>query len=246
MKRSAVIGLVMLGSCGGSGGSGDPDLCGTDVVTPVDGDGCCTQGANATNDSDCAPVCGNDVQEAGESCDDGNTAAGDGCDGSCVVEAVATAFRVDTMTLADPHPFAAGLLDVSGTVNGLLTDAITKDGSDPADGLLDLSIVPVFRPIDQGAAAATPLDIVFAECGAPVESTQCTRPATGTVVATTATNSASCLAPLADTTGGYDPAVVTPSAPCFSSAPASFDVTLGGIVLPLQDARIAATSCPRT
>jgi len=37
------------------------------------------------------------------------------------------------------------------------------------------------------------------------------------------------------------PAVITPAAPCFSSASASFDVTLGGIVLPLKDARIAAT-----
>jgi cysteine-rich repeat protein len=31
-------------------------------------------------------VCGNSVQEAGEGCDDGNMAAGDGCDASCASE----------------------------------------------------------------------------------------------------------------------------------------------------------------
>ena len=35
----------------------------------VDGDGCCAPGCNATNDSDCTPICGNGVVEAGETCD---------------------------------------------------------------------------------------------------------------------------------------------------------------------------------
>ncbi|MFC1655311.1 DUF4215 domain-containing protein [Patescibacteria group bacterium] len=33
-------------------------------------------------------VCGNNIKEAGELCDDGNTVSGDGCDSSCQVEAV--------------------------------------------------------------------------------------------------------------------------------------------------------------
>jgi hypothetical protein len=33
------------------------------------GDGCCPDGCNSTNDGDCAPVCGNSVVEAGETCD---------------------------------------------------------------------------------------------------------------------------------------------------------------------------------
>lgn len=36
-----------------------------------------------------APVCGNAVLDAGEQCDDGNTAAGDGCSASCQVEVAA-------------------------------------------------------------------------------------------------------------------------------------------------------------
>ena len=42
------------------------------------GDGCCPSDANATNDSDCPPRCGNGVQESGEACD-GTT----GCDAHC-------------------------------------------------------------------------------------------------------------------------------------------------------------------
>jgi cysteine-rich repeat protein len=48
------------------------------------GDGCCPSGCNATNDSDCAAVCGNGVVEPGEICDDGNTMNGDGCDPTCM------------------------------------------------------------------------------------------------------------------------------------------------------------------
>jgi hypothetical protein len=41
------------------------------VEAPFNGDGCCPPGANSTNDSDCPPVCGNAVIEAGEECDSG-------------------------------------------------------------------------------------------------------------------------------------------------------------------------------
>jgi hypothetical protein len=42
------------------------------------GDGCCPQGADASRDGDCAPVCGNGVREGDEQCD------GDAdCDGGC-------------------------------------------------------------------------------------------------------------------------------------------------------------------
>ncbi len=57
-----------LEACGGSGG-------------PMNG--CCPAGCNANNDPDCQPVCGNGVIEAGEVCDDHNTANGDSCDPTC-------------------------------------------------------------------------------------------------------------------------------------------------------------------
>jgi hypothetical protein len=65
-------------SCtGGSGcsrrmlsGSGCAVECKTVEITERKGsDGCCPEGANATNDSDCKAMCGNRVVESGEKCD---------------------------------------------------------------------------------------------------------------------------------------------------------------------------------
>jgi hypothetical protein len=40
-------------------------------------DGCCPDGANATTDGDCMPICGNGVREAGEDCDGGTACTAD-------------------------------------------------------------------------------------------------------------------------------------------------------------------------
>jgi hypothetical protein len=52
-------------------GSGCQTRCVERRLTASTGskDMCCPSGANATTDSDCTPVCGNDVTEAGERCD---------------------------------------------------------------------------------------------------------------------------------------------------------------------------------
>jgi len=39
------------------------------ITTCTGGDGCCPSGCNAVNDRDCQPKCGNNVVEAGETCD---------------------------------------------------------------------------------------------------------------------------------------------------------------------------------
>jgi cysteine-rich repeat protein len=39
------------------------------ITAPIEGDACCPDGANATTDGDCEPICGNGVVEAGEGCD---------------------------------------------------------------------------------------------------------------------------------------------------------------------------------
>jgi cysteine-rich repeat protein len=59
------------------------------VTAPAHGDGCCPANGsgNGNTDDDCPSVCGNDVIEPGELCDDGGTAANDGCGATCQIEA---------------------------------------------------------------------------------------------------------------------------------------------------------------
>jgi len=65
-----------------------PTGCGNGIVT--DGEECDDGGESADCDADCsAVVCGDGVvnQAAGEACEDGNSADGDGCDANCTVTA---------------------------------------------------------------------------------------------------------------------------------------------------------------
>ena len=56
--------------------------CGhTPITTPISGDRCCPPGATNATDSDCPPVCGNNVVERGENCD------GPSCPTACPVPA---------------------------------------------------------------------------------------------------------------------------------------------------------------
>lgn len=71
---TAASDCVSLNTCSVGRLAGDASVCSARCVFDpvslcVGGDGCCPSGCNANSDSDCAPVCGNDVREAGESCD---------------------------------------------------------------------------------------------------------------------------------------------------------------------------------
>lgn len=172
-------------------------------------------------------------------------ACGSGSDGDSDAgsDVAPTAFRFTSLSLRDPHTFALNkAVDVTGTVNNLVADGIAMDGDDPPDGLLDLSILVAFSPLDQNGES-TPLQVVFADCTAPADSTSCSPSDTLEPVDATATNDAAdpCLEPLADTTGGYTPDIATPAAPCFASDATAFDIVLGGISLSMEDASIAGT-----
>jgi len=73
----------------GSAGSCNARCTYPAITAPANNDGCCPNvpAANANNDNNCAPRCGNSVIESGELCDDGARLANDGCDANCQIEA---------------------------------------------------------------------------------------------------------------------------------------------------------------
>ncbi len=214
------------------------------ITMPVNGDGCCPMGATSLTDNDCMPVCGNRAVEMGETCDDGNTIAGDGCDAMCRREAAATAFRLNSLTLKDPHAFTRVFVcvDITSQLNMQFRDAITTDTDMPPDGQLDLSIASVFRPLDQ-AAATNNADLTFPDCTAPIATTMCTLPAGATRTPVIARNMAAgtCLGLLPMTTRASYGAITTPMGPCFVTDATPFTVNVGGVMITLSEAQFAAT-----
>jgi len=204
---------------GPGGKTDDPTDSGSDAGSTVDGAAAADAGVDAGTEA---------AADAGTEVD--------------ALEVEATAFRVVEMTLADPHLFAYGWFDVTGQVNDMIATSSNSDASDPPDGLLDVSVVAVLRPVDSTPDATAELDVVMADCTAPVETTTCQAPAEGVSASTTATSyEDDCLAPYAGTTGGYSPGVVTPEGPCFASGEFDLTVTLGGVVLNLEYVRFGAS-----
>ncbi len=218
-------------------------------------DGCCPAGCNANTDGDCSSTCGNGVLEPGEDCDAGPNGSPT-CSTSCTSASVA--FRLNDLNIRDPHIYAnlpfLGCSDITDSVpfnlapsiNQLLEDTIVCDGdcadTSDDDGFLDLSFVLEFVPFSQVNGANGQITVFEADCAAPLSSTQCS-PTSGGVaqVGTYANANTTCLAPLPNTTRPYSPAITSASGPCFSSDSVTLNVTVSGIVIPLQDVRVAAT-----
>ncbi len=160
--------------------------------------------------------------------------------------AAKTAFRISDMDWRDPHMFVnfIGCRDITDTLlggfafNPYLQTLIQTDGD--SDGMLDLSYLIIFDPLDQSAGGGT-ATFAMSECTAPMAGTTCDsliNPIVGTY-----TNMAStCLSTIAGTTHPYTPAVVSTSAPCFVlplGTLSGFDV--GFTHLTLYDAYLAGT-----
>ncbi|HVV83099.1 MAG TPA: DUF4215 domain-containing protein, partial [Kofleriaceae bacterium] len=220
------------------------------INAPMNGDGCCPAGANSLNDSDCLPRCGNGLLEAGEQCDDGNLVNGDACTNACTLQP--TAFRMSDLDLRDPHVFVVplvGCADVTDQpVGGFAVNPqiqMNIQGDADGDGVLDLSPTLVFRPLAQSGAGQM-LEFHFARCTTPFANPSC-GPGTQLPVLTQSTNmpAGTCLSTVASTVHTmptvYNPAITTPSGPCFVTSPVSLTITLSGVQVPLHDARIAAT-----
>jgi hypothetical protein len=164
--------------------------------------------------------------------------------------AVETAFRLSDLDIRDPHFYAVvpifGCTDLTDLalggagINPNLQAAITTDGD--GDGLLDLSYLIVFNPLDQAALGGT-LRFGEADCTAPLASTTC-EPGPSPLQSITYQNGnvGTCLGEVPGTTVfPYSPPIATPSAPCFVTDPATVTLVLSGIGIPLRNSRIAAT-----
>jgi cysteine-rich repeat protein len=209
----------------------------TPITAPANGDGCCPRGANANDDNDCRPVCGNGVVEAGEQCDDGNTNNGDGCSSTCQIEVrPPTAFRVNAMSLVDPHIYvsAFGCADVTSTVNSQLATNLTGDANN--DGNYDLSPIAVFKPLDQSAATST-LEFSLGTC--KKDNSGCTSAGSMPYDATETNVATGVCADGAGHNPAYG-AVNTPTNSCFRTDPATLVISLQGVDISLEDANIAA------
>lgn len=164
--------------------------------------------------------------------------------GACPPAAPPTAFRITNLELRDPHLFTSIVLlclDSTNTINDMINDSFIADSD--SDGVLDLSYLLVFRPLDQMSATGS-LDFVFApDCTIPAGAPTCDVGLATTSVALTYSNAptGTCLQTIPGTTSGYAPAITTPSGPCFVTDPSTLALNLGGIIVTLQDAQIAAT-----
>ena len=169
--------------------------------------------------------------------------------------AIPDAFRVDLIELRDPHVFVelapGACFDITDpnvlgiSLNELIADAITMD-SEP-DGLLDVSLLSVFRPLAQPPAPGGIAEIYTADCMPPLGGESCAPGATPPGI-TTYVNQATgtCAVPLAGTTGPenlgtYPPGIATPGAPCYASLPIDTTFNLAGIDIALEDVEQGAT-----
>ncbi len=162
--------------------------------------------------------------------------------------AIPTAFRPDSLVLRDPHTFLPFLScqDITDnpflgiSANGLLDDAVTTD-SDPTDGMLDLSLLAIFRPLDQ-SLDENPGELAFGDCTAPMLDTTCDLTSGSTPQPTAFTNVATgvCLEPHPGTTSAYTPAVAVPTDDCFYSGQVAMNIPFLGTTLAFEDADVAA------
>jgi len=170
--------------------------------------------------------------------------------------APATAFRLDSLALRDPHVivplFTTSCVDVTDppgvagiSANGEIATLIGQDAD--MDGLFDLSLLALFRPLQQPPLPGADIQVTLADCTTPLGSEMCS-PGVNTPSTITYSNQSSgvCGEPLPGTsgpgnTGSYTPGITNSSAPCFGTTPATITFPLGLFDLPLQDVRASGT-----
>jgi len=116
-----------------------------------------------------AQVCGNGLLELGESCDDGNTAAGDCCSSTCVLAPVGVVCRA-AASPCDVAERCTGVLDVCPADSGPAPDSDGDGRCDPLDGCPTVSDPqPLDRDFDGIGDACDPCTNV---AGAEIRTTR--------------------------------------------------------------------------
>ncbi|MBU1070028.1 hypothetical protein KJ975_10720 [Myxococcota bacterium] len=222
------------------------------ITTCTHDDGCCVAGCNALQDNNCPAVCGNSVTEPGETCDDGNLVPADGCDETCHLEGLPVVYRVNWIALRDPHLYIRPLFTcydctdnaVLGTpsVNAQMNTNISTD--EDGDGQLDLSLVLLFRPLDQTAGYTGPAEAGEAVCSPPMASTVCDVDPGNPLRITTISNlgGGTCLEPYASTVRPFTPAIANTYAPpvCFTTDLTDIVLIISGTPVVLRNSQFAA------
>jgi hypothetical protein len=160
------------------------------------------------------------------------------------------AFRIDTIDLRDPHVFipSLGCLDGTVLVNQLVAPQLNNDGD--SDGFLDLSIMALFRPLQEPPLLGSNLDIVLADCTPPTGAETCSPNGNTPQNVSYSTQSVgNCQDPLAGTFGmnnstPYTPPITSTGPPCFKTLSVSISFPFGVFTIPLQDLRASATFVP--
>lgn len=162
------------------------------------------------------------------------------------------AFRFTEMFVRDPHFFVLGLgvlcLDVTDmtpmgpSINEQFNAAINGDDPMMPDDNLDLNLLLLFRPLDQGDGATGDMDFANGVCTVPpieCDIQEGTDPFPTTYVSMAA---GTCLEP--DPThlssANYNPQPGSSEGPCFGSAAGDVVINTSAFALPLSDSLIGA------
>lgn len=159
------------------------------------------------------------------------------------------AFRFTDLDLRDPHVFVdlsplcldftdtpIPLTDIS--FNNNLEELINTDGD--MDGLLDLSLLLLFRPLDV-LATGEQVDFQAGDCDIDGNGCVATPGSMPAVLTYDGFDTGTCLDVVGGTTSGYSPAVTPVTGPCFATVADTLVVDLLGIPVTLQEGQVAAT-----
>ncbi len=168
------------------------------------------------------------------------------------------AFRLTSLYARDPHFFVGNSLlgchDITDedasiltvdvqSVNGQFNEAINTDDPEGPDGVLDLSLLLIFRPLDQADGAMGNMDFANGSCLIPAEATVCDlREGTELQPAMYTSQAAgTCQAPVAAelSSENYSPEPGSTTGPCFLAGPSSVTIATSFASLPLEMATVA-------